>query len=34
MTKEEYIKSIVELMQNTNDMVLIDFIHNLLNNAG
>lgn len=34
MSKEEYIKSIVELMQNTNDMVLIDFIHNLLNKAG
>lgn len=31
MNKEQYIEEIVKLMQDTDDMVLLDFIHKLLN---
>lgn len=31
MSKEEYIKSIIKLMEETGDMVLLDFIYQLLN---
>lgn len=31
MSKEQYIEAIIELMQKTNDIVLLDFIYKLLN---
>lgn len=30
MNKEQYIQAIVELMKNSDDIVLLDFIHKLL----
>ena len=33
MNKQEYIESIIALMEDTGDMVLLDFIYQLLNKA-
>lgn len=30
MSKEQYIQKIIEMLKNTNDIVLIDFIYKLL----
>lgn len=30
MSKEQYIQEIIEMLKNTNDIVLIDFIYKLL----
>lgn len=31
MNKEQYIDEIITMMKKTNDMVLLDFVHKLLN---
>lgn len=33
MNKEQYIEAIIELLKNSNDIVLLDFIFKLLNKA-
>lgn len=33
MNKKEYIESIIALMEDTGDMVLLDFVYQLLNKA-
>lgn len=33
MNKEQYIETIIDLMKNTDDMVLLDFVYQLLDKA-